>query len=826
MADKAKKVVALPNQVEDGKKPRSGGEIGDSGTRIYEGLIYEEYNPKLHGRQGLDVFDEMRKSDGTVRAAVLACVLPVMQARWFVKPASDDGEEDEVSIFVSKCLFEMMEINWNDFLRQSMLCLPFGFMVFEKVFTVAPVDGIDRIVWEKFAPRMPRSIFAWQTTEREPGIQQQKTDGHIVSIPVDKLLVFVNEKEGDNYQGTSILRAAYKHWHMKNTFYKIDAIAAERQGLGVPYATLPPNFTEIDETKAKNVLQNMRSNEQAYAVIPEGWEIGFMDMKSNTVRDLSPSVAHHDRQISKSVLAQFLELGQSSSGGSRALSKDQSELFLQSLEAIAANFQDVMNKTAIRELVDLNFPGTEEYPTLDHVGISRVDTKVLSETYSALITSGGVHTDPIDEQFFRETMGLPERSTPIPIADPNAIDPNADPHAHPTDPKLDPAAEKEALAEVGMSEFIPTIKKKIYPERKEIAAAIASVTADLSAGYKIALLKRSIGNFSQFSPNHRNASLFSSIRGELTAQLAQARKVHLEDSNDYKGFRPMTFAEKKVDFKSIEKNLDRIEEQFDKDTQALLHAQREIFVAKLSKALAKDDKAAIKAATMEAQTEYARIIRDAMKEAYQYGKENASTEIGQKTPANVKKVIDQIEVQADAIAGLHIAEITSAAKNAMIDTLNKGESTAQALAAADAAISAKILEVTVNTSRIAMAGYVNHGRASVFEQYRDITYALQRSELLDSHTCNYCLSVDGRIVEKDDSFAQNTIFHSGCRGIWVAILLDEAELPPIGGIPNTVRDRFGDVVNDLIQPREPITKKNSAARKEVERRAKRKANDK
>jgi hypothetical protein len=66
-------------------------------------------------------------------------------------------------------------------------------------------------------------------------------------------------------------------------------------------------------------------------------------------------------------------------------------------------------------------------------------------------------------------------------------------------------------------------------------------------------------------------------------------------------------------------------------------------------------------------------------------------------------------------------------------------------------------------------------------------------------------SIDGRIVEKDDTFAQNTIFHSNCRSIWVAILKDEEELPSIGGIP-------GDAVNDLIltQPRNSITRKRAS----------------
>jgi hypothetical protein len=58
---------------------------------------------------------------------------------------------------------------------------------------------------------------------------------------MDKLIVFVNEMEGMNWWGTSLLRPAYKHWFIKNTLYKIDAIAHERQGLGIPYVSI---FTE------------------------------------------------------------------------------------------------------------------------------------------------------------------------------------------------------------------------------------------------------------------------------------------------------------------------------------------------------------------------------------------------------------------------------------------------------------------------------------------------------------------------------------------------------------------------------------------------------
>jgi len=50
----------------------------------------------------------------------------------------------------------------------------------------------------------------------------------------DSVSAFTNGKEGENWEGVSLLRPAYKPWFMKSTLEKIDAIAHERQSLGVP----------------------------------------------------------------------------------------------------------------------------------------------------------------------------------------------------------------------------------------------------------------------------------------------------------------------------------------------------------------------------------------------------------------------------------------------------------------------------------------------------------------------------------------------------------------------------------------------------------------
>ena len=169
-------------------------------------------------------------------------------------------------------------------------------------------------------------------------------------------------------------------------------------------------------------------------------------------------------------------------------------------------------------------------------------------------------------------------------------------------------------------------------------------------------------------------------------------------------------------------------------------------------------------------------------------------------------MLKQIDIQSDAIATRHIAEITSESKSAYVQALNKGESLAAALAAADAAAESLIDELVDDANHILSSGYINHGRGVVFDRAGNDIHAFQRSEILDESTCNYCLSIDGRIIEKDDPFGQkhNLPFQlprhmgrdSGRGGVAVN-----------WRIPQSLRDRFRDAVNDLLQPKKPMPKR-------------------
>lgn len=748
--------------------------LGDSGTRLLHGIIVEEYNPNLQGIQGIRIYDEMRKSDGTVRAAMLACTLPIRRSQWFVNPATDADDPDnelnkEIANFVSHAIFDWLDLTWDDVLRQALLMVPFGVMLFEKVYGIKEHDGKKWVTLEKLAPRLPKSILQWELVDQTFGIQQIRQDGVLAQIPGSKLLTFVNEREGDNWWGTSMLRAAYKHWYFKNNFYKIDAIAFERQGLGVPLIKMPQGYSPDDEKAAMTSLQNLRANEQGFLLLPPGYEAEFMDMGAKTTRDPTNSINHHNKEILQSVLAQFLELGQNKTGsGSKALSQDHSDLFLKAMETIANNVSGVFNKDLIKELVDLNFNDVKVYPVLDYSGISKVDLQALSVGYAALVTAGAITPTDDDQQYLRAAMGLPPR----------------------TQEQIDADSDNEPTEEAQDDHM------DIDDDNETTKPADVPANTDTQKDAKV---DKAIDE-KKPKPGEKKASdrRFSNGKG-------------------FTPWRPFTFAEKKVNWSDVQSTMDEMQATFSKEAIDLLNNAKDKFMTKLHVALANNDAKSVSSLEVTFIAEYTALIKDAMKSAYVYGKNSVSQELGVQEPANTAESMAGIAALASTVASKAAADIETVAKLSAVNALKQDLNALQAAGSIDSAIEEAIEKSVNNTAAVIIGQAINNGRNDVFERNTDDLYALQRSELLDDKTCNFCLSIDARVIEPDDEWANVDIFHSNCRGIWVGILNDEKNPPEITGIPDEVGDFYGGEVNSLVQPVKPITKPGGLAEKEVKR---------
>jgi hypothetical protein len=50
----------------------------------------------------------------------------------------------------------------------------------------------------------------------------------------------------------------------------------------------------------------------------------------------------------------------------------------------------------------------------------------------------------------------------------------------------------------------------------------------------------------------------------------------------------------------------------------------------------------------------------------------------------------------------------------------------------------------------------------------------ERIEVDDDRTCDYCLSIDGKICTREEADAIDASIHPGCRGTWLPYVKKEA----------------------------------------------------
>jgi hypothetical protein len=390
---------------------QAGQQLGGSGTYFFKGYITaEEYSIDLQGKYGLQVYDVMRKSDPTVRAALNIVKWPILGAEWSIEPASNDQADQDIAKRANYEFFNR-SISFHEVQRENLNFLEMGFAIAEEVWEVAEFKGRPYIGLKSLSSRKQRSIMKWQMDDGKDGVTQILPSGKYVDIPREKLFVVVNDQEGENYFGFPLLRYAYKPWKIKDGLEIMNAVALENMALGIPFIKKMTQVGNIDEgelQKLRDRLRQQRVNEEAFLEYPDTVEVGWTDMKGNTTKDVLPTIEYQDRQILLSVLGQFLLLGQNGSSGSRAVSADHSRLFVKALNAVAKQYQYAFQKDVINRWVDFNYSNLPNgYPKLNFSTISDEDVQETANAVNSLMAVSALHPDRDMENRLRKMLNMP-----------------------------------------------------------------------------------------------------------------------------------------------------------------------------------------------------------------------------------------------------------------------------------------------------------------------------------------------------------------------------------------------------------------------------------
>jgi len=380
-----------------------------TGARTRNIYHADEYVTKLEDLSTrLDAYTIIRKSDSQVGGLMRVIKLPIREVEWEIK----DGKE-EIRQFIEDNIKNDLHGSWDDFIRLTLTMLDFGFCVFEKVFMYDRNAG--KYKWKKFV-YLPQPTIKEIVGEKDGGLkkitQYSATDTELgellqetIDIGSDYLLVFTNEKEGDWY-GTSLFRNIYGNAQIKDVLMKIDAIKHDRFGVGIPWMRLKPGYKTEDMTIAVTTMKRMRSHEYAYMIVPPGAEDPqLLMMTGNDGTAVLKSIQYHDEQMSKSLLAQFLDLGTSQSGN-RALGESFINLFLMSLNGITKQIEETFSQYAIKQLVDINFGPQKEYPRLEAGQITLNKIMDFAESLEKLTSAKWLKPMAKDQNQIRNELGL------------------------------------------------------------------------------------------------------------------------------------------------------------------------------------------------------------------------------------------------------------------------------------------------------------------------------------------------------------------------------------------------------------------------------------
>lgn len=428
--------VSTTSKITITKAPRTMSPAGTSGTEIYAGHFDEEYLRKIQQEKGIKAYDEMRRSDAHVSMLLTVIKNPIKSASWSIEPASEDEKDIEICEFIKFILFKDIKSKdgrkrkkFKQFVSEALTMIEFGHVCFEKVHKLVknhPIYG-DYIGLADLGFRHQRSLITWML-EEDGTLKaiEQRVNGDLgvnVLLAGQHLMVLTPEKEGDNYEGISMLRSCYGNYFRKNIYRKLQAIGIERAAKGVPIGTIPieAKSTFGDDydnqvSKFQDLLDNLSAHEKNGIVLGAGFDLKELKISHDSDK-VQKVIDSENIEMSKRFLVSFMELGMNGGGGSYSLGSDLSDLFLNGIQYIADIICDAINEDIIEDLVDAKFGKQEYYPKLKATGINDKAGKELADIVATLIDKDAIQASVALQKYMHNLYKLPDLDEDIAEAD-------------------------------------------------------------------------------------------------------------------------------------------------------------------------------------------------------------------------------------------------------------------------------------------------------------------------------------------------------------------------------------------------------------------------
>lgn len=435
--------LAPNSDIPDGEtlpQPGPFQEMGLTGLKRVSGYVEEEFLPALRGRNAVKVFREMGMNDSAAGALLFVIETLISETKWSVTPASQDPEDLAAAEFLESCMNDLNQ-PWSSFIVEVCSMFQFGYswheIVYKKRIGPWEKDGAKRstytdglIGWRKLPIRAQETNWRWvfdETGGIQGFVQMAPPSYKQTTIPIERSLLFRTRSNKGDPEGFSLLRRAYRSWHILKRIQEIQAVGMERDLAGMPVGKLPSaylnarNGTQQAATRDafRKMVRGVRRDENEGVLIPSDvdeaknplFDFELMNAGGSRQFDIEATIQRLQAEIMRTVMADFLILGTSgaSSTGSYAMHTDKTGLFRTAINSFAKTMADTLNRYAVPRLFEANGWKPETLPKFE---VANIDPPDLSELAALITSTAGAgmtwFPNPTLEKFILDIAGLPE----------------------------------------------------------------------------------------------------------------------------------------------------------------------------------------------------------------------------------------------------------------------------------------------------------------------------------------------------------------------------------------------------------------------------------
>lgn len=394
--------------------PNTDQEIGSAGSHTAQSL----FNGEVIETEKVKIKDlkKMLDNDGTAQALFNVISMPILATGYDILPEDDTPEAKEQAEAIKDALTRPphrggMTTPFDLVIEDMLRAVVEGWRGYEKVFAIQ--DG--KVVYRKLAQRDNSNTTLIEDDRGGfNGLKQYAMIGNdlkYVHIPREFSFIYTYGKSYHWLKGRSAFKAAYYHYDKKHRAYYL-ANQALQSG-AIPWKVVR-SMSKTSNTNLDEVVDTVDElGFRATVGLPENYELDTLDVgKGGT--DVNKYIEHHNAEMARSILAQFMMLGTGSNVGSWALSSDQSDLFIQALNSITKSLEMHINSYVIPDLHDYNYENPK-YATFKFNNVSD-STKELLKTFAVEIIkkSDGLPEDFVDSLLdkLKDHLGIKDSENP------------------------------------------------------------------------------------------------------------------------------------------------------------------------------------------------------------------------------------------------------------------------------------------------------------------------------------------------------------------------------------------------------------------------------